>query len=115
MTDEFSSREIAEYDWVIFWGSEHTVLHAPAKFVDPDYHAFDDNGSTECGRFGRISIPGIFTRAEARRCKRCCLATGMPDGVGSPKNGTDVCRSVMHARWAKFMDSHEPNLTLEGL
>ena len=48
-----------------------------------------------CGRMAAcVSIPGMFTRMGAERCKGCCRATGMPEGTGSPKND-DACRVLL--------------------
>jgi hypothetical protein len=48
-----------------------------------------------CGRAAAcVSIPGMFTRMGAERCKGCCRATGMPQGKGSPKND-EACRVVL--------------------
>ena len=51
-------------------------------------------GRTDCGIETELSVPGIFTRMTAQRCRRCCAATGMPQGAGSPKND-DTCREVL--------------------
>jgi len=48
-----------------------------------------------CGRVAvGVSIPGMFTRMGAERCKGCCRAMGMPAGRGSPKND-DACRAIL--------------------
>lgn len=40
-----------------------------------------------CGRMAAcVSIPGLFTRMGAERCRGCCRALGYPIGRGSPKN-----------------------------
>lgn len=70
------------------------VLHAPVDWDDPDYHASDSNALTACGRKGLGLIPGIFSRMGRPRCRRCCAATGLPDGTGSPKND-DACRAIL--------------------
>ncbi len=78
------SRELAEWDWVVTrsWNR----LHAPAEWDDPEGDGYDEEGATACGRRGWLSIPGLFTRMGAERCKHCCRMTGFPQGVGSPKN-----------------------------
>ena len=43
-------------------------------------------GETACGRSGRLSMPGVFSRMGAPRCKRCCRKTGVPPGNGAPFN-----------------------------
>ena len=50
--------------------------------------------TTACGRRLTVMVPGIFTRTGAQRCRRCCEATGMPDGTGSPKNDPR-CRALL--------------------
>lgn len=92
-------REIAEWDWVRLGDGD--VLHAVrtitnADTVDDDWYA---DGSTECGRSGDMHIPGMFSRMAARRCRRCCVATGMPQGNQSPKND-DACRARVEGRIA---------------
>lgn len=51
-----------------------------------------------CGRTAAlVCIPGLFTRLGAPRCRGCCRATGLPPGLGSPKND-DACRAVLGLR-----------------
>jgi hypothetical protein len=89
------SREIAEWDWVVTrtW----RVLHAPAVWDDPDENMSVQDGRTVCGVSGYLSIPGLFSRMGKPRCARCCKATGMPPGKGSPKND-DGCRPLVEER-----------------
>lgn len=51
-----------------------------------------------CGRVAReLCIPGLFSRSRLDglpRCSGCCRATGMPPGLGSPKND-DRCREFL--------------------
>jgi len=51
-------------------------------------------GRTTCGVRTVLAVPGIVTRMAAPRCRRCCAATGMPSGVGSPKNDP-ACRRLL--------------------
>lgn len=41
-----------------------------------------------------VSIPGLFARMGAMRCRRCCKAKGFPEGKGSPKNDV-ACRVIL--------------------
>jgi hypothetical protein len=43
-------------------------------------------GTTACGRSGRLDMPGIFSRMGAPRCKQCCKKVGIPAGKGAPAN-----------------------------
>lgn len=93
-------REIAEWDWVLL-GYHGETLHAIGSLTngdtaDDDWHG---DGDTACGRFGRMVIPGLFSRMGASRCKRCCKVTGMPQGAQSPKN-IDECRPIVERRIA---------------
>jgi hypothetical protein len=87
-------RELGEWDW---WQFENgAVLHHAAVEPDPAFETSGD-GTTACGRKGRLYIPGLFTRMDAMRCARCCTAVGFPQGKGSPKNDRR-CRRLVRAR-----------------
>ena len=43
-------------------------------------------GSTACGKIGRLSMPGVLSRMHAPRCARCCRLVGIPTGHGEPFN-----------------------------
>lgn len=95
MTSEW--RQFAEWDWVRIGRGD--ILHAVGELDNADT-ADDDwfgEGATECGRKGIMRIPGLFSRMGAKRCGRCCKATGMPQGSQSPKN-VDACRPIAEAR-----------------
>jgi hypothetical protein len=54
-------------------------------------------GITACGLSGRLGMPGLFSRMDAPRCKRCCKKVGIPYGNGAPFNDkslTEEQRSV---------------------
>lgn len=92
--------EITEWDWTLL-GVRGQVLHAVgsltnAATADDDWHG---DGTTACGRDGRMLIPGIFTRMSAKRCARCCEILRMPYGIGSPKNDKG-CRPIVEGRLA---------------
>jgi hypothetical protein len=93
--DPLASRTVAEWDWVVT--KSYSRLHAPLDWDDPEYHACVDDGRTACGLSGWLSIPGIFTRMGAMRCRHCCRMTRMPPGKGSPKND-DACRPLVEQR-----------------
>jgi hypothetical protein len=89
-------REVAEWDWVVLpsWNR----LHAPEEWDDPHEEMRDDRGKTVCGRRGPLSIPGVFSRMGLPRCRHCCRMTGMPQGVGSPRNDA-ACRPLVAQRY----------------
>jgi hypothetical protein len=92
-------RELAEWDWVVF--DTGRKLHA-VKTID---HEDDDGcwarGTSVCGRVQTFWVPGLLTRMGAQRCQMCCRRTGMPQGVGSPKND-DACRPLVEKRLAEL-------------
>lgn len=90
-------RQLAEVDWLVVEDEEH--LHAFGRSEDPAATEVDWGGPgvTVCGLTGWLSIPGLFTRMGETRCSACCEATGMPVGVGSPKNDA-TCEAVWRAR-----------------
>lgn len=91
-------REFAEWDWVVSPTGE--VLHALASLDDEEQCERDWGGAgrSVCGLYSDWwSIPGIFTRMGAMRCKRCCTVLRYPQGQGSPKND-DKCRPLVEAR-----------------
>lgn len=89
------SGEVAEWDWIVTGRWDR--LHAPEKWDDPDYGAYDEEAVTACGLTGWFSIPGVFTRMGAPRCAHCCRIRGYPRGNGSPKND-DAIRPLVEAR-----------------
>src|SRR6266536_1734891 len=97
--DPMASRTVVEWDWVVT--KSYSRLHAPLIWEDPDYHAWVEDGRTVCGLTGELHIPGIFSRTGLPRCFFCCLAVGMPQGVGSPKND-DACRPLVEQRIAAW-------------
>lgn len=90
--------ELAEWDWMLT--EVGTVLHHLARFDDPGQAEVNwgGPGRTTCGLQTKwLSIPGLLTRMEAKRCERCCRAVGYPLGYGSPKND-DALRPLVEAR-----------------
>ena len=97
--------EVAEWDWLIF-NSTWSHLHAPADDVILRRDAVECGG-TECGRSGELAVPGLFSRDAKHglpRCLQCCRRTGMPPGLGSPKNGSKRCRAIAALRIQKRAD-----------
>ena len=80
-------------DWINF--GRCTRLHSPASFdVDVDDWCATDV-TTACERHtDRAFIPGIGARLAMPRCARCCAATDLPQGIGSPKNDLE-CRRIL--------------------
>jgi hypothetical protein len=110
VTDYTGGRNIAEYDWCYTFVTDCTgrceehdghcdcisrELHAPS-----DVSAWDDwdgdqvLGPALCGIGVSQTIPGMFDRMGADRCKDCCDRLGYPHGVGSPKND-QACRDML--------------------
>lgn len=93
--------ELAEWDWVT--DGKSRCLHHLAS-IEGTVADWDDcaggPGVASCGRVGEWwTIPGLFTRMGANRCRSCCKAVGYPWGKGSPKND-DACRPLVEARLA---------------
>ena len=88
-------RTTAEWDWVEFPNGE--ALHAPLWTFSEDEDGCHADGFVACRRGGRLWIPGLGARLSAPRCKQCCRAVGIPEGVGSPKND-DALRPFIEAR-----------------
>lgn len=43
-----------------------------------------------CGRRFAASLPGIFSRMGAPRCRGCCTRLGLPQGDGAPVNDVEL-------------------------
>jgi hypothetical protein len=54
-------------------------------------------GTTACGRSGRLGMPGLFSRMGAPRCKQCCGRVGVLEGRGVPYND-EALSDKMRAR-----------------
>lgn len=109
VTSNINGRTIAEYDWceavirVCTCDDDEVCrctdesLHAPSPDVADEFNDWDGDpitGATACGIGQTLSIPGPFSRMGCQRCPRCCELTGMPQGVGSPKND-EACRALL--------------------
>ncbi len=96
----FKPRRIAEWDWLIPNSLKlPNLIHAPKRWRPDDEEAYDEDAVTECGLRAGMEIPGVLTRMGSPRCAACCHQTGMPTGVGSPKND-EACRRVVERRIA---------------
>lgn len=103
-TPDRARLRLADFDWVITQHGDslhHPTLPADlAADLDDDgtlgiEHPLDNPILLDCGRqVPAVLIPGLFTRLGAMRCTRCCKATGMPPGKGSPKNDA-ACRALL--------------------
>ena len=101
---------IADYDWcnvLMFECSDdecggddglcdctHPTIHAPSKTARSDFDDWDGSvvrGESLCGIGWGLEIPGIFSRMGVERCTECCQRSGLPEGIGSPKNDVE-CR-----------------------
>ena len=48
-----------------------------------------------CGEVAaRAHIPSLMSRLGAPRCPGCCAASGLPEGIGSPRND-HACRALL--------------------
>jgi len=99
MTDLYTP----DFDWLVT--ASYTRLHhatltrQQAKQCEHDGGIYDDPVKLDCGyTASTVHIPGVFSRGGfgtgLPRCKRCCKATGLPEGNGSPKND-DECRRIL--------------------
>lgn len=103
-TPDLPRRRLADLDWVITPSGGR--LHHTSQ---PDHLAeqLEDNGyldslatggytvGLDCGRqAARVDIPGVLSRMSVPRCARCCTATGMPRGLGSPRNDP-ACQALL--------------------
>jgi hypothetical protein len=61
-------------------------LHRVSSIEWEDGEMIYGEGATVCGQVGQLSMPGIFSRMGAPRCKACCRALGLPEGDGAPYN-----------------------------
>lgn len=105
-----SRPNIADYDWLLAFTTDctghcetgdcdciHPQLHAPhpdIRHTWDDWDYSDIEGPTACGIGIRSMIPGFGSRLSCIRCTECCRLTGLPPGVGSPKND-QTCRAIL--------------------
>jgi hypothetical protein len=93
--------DLARVDWVV--GASWNRLHALGQDLTAGQRDALEDYEVQCpgpvrfacGRVGAYaSIPGLLSRMGKPRCQGCCRATGLPEGVGSPKND-DECRALL--------------------
>lgn len=101
---------IADYDWCDVRISDctgsceigddgecdcfHAKIHAPSEGARSEFDDWDGSlvhAKSLCGIGMGLGIPGVFSRMGAERCTECCQLSGLPEGVGSPKNDAE-CR-----------------------
>ena len=83
---------LGDDDWIWRWlhvaSGRTNVLHRIAAPFDPAGHepwqAIE--AWTMCGRLMGLRVPGMESRLGAPRCRRCCRASGTPEGYGNPYN-----------------------------
>lgn len=78
-------QELARLNWVAAGRTD--LLHAvvSATYDDGDWQIRDV--ILACGlQRPWVVIPGVCSRLELSRCKKCCKALGYPRGIGSPRN-----------------------------
>lgn len=51
-----------------------------------DYDGIAGQGDPVCGLSCDVVMPGIFSRMDLKRCRRCCRSVGTPPGYGAPFN-----------------------------
>lgn len=61
------------------------LIHRVSEIDEPEDEPRGP-GVAVCGRRGFLSMPGIFSRMGAARCRDCCRALGLPPGEGAPYN-----------------------------
>jgi hypothetical protein len=74
--------------WVQFLGGARLHRLSRAAWDAPD-EMVAGHGLAVCGRRGRMSMPGIFSRMDAQRCPACCRALCIPNGNGAPFNALE--------------------------
>jgi hypothetical protein len=75
-------------DWRARWlvTPRGSTLHRVSSISWDDGEEIAGYGTTACARFERLSMPGLFGRMSAPRCRLCCLVAGVPTGDGAPFN-----------------------------
>lgn len=105
-----ASINLADYDWCeVFMfactgrcdsdGCDccHSKIHAPSADARGKFDDWDGSvvrGTSLCGIGVGLTIPGPISRMGGDRCDHCCELSGMPKGVGSPKNDPE-CRKKL--------------------
>lgn len=70
--------------WLQFDSGVH--LHRVAEIRWDDRDRIRGIGTSVCGRFGPMSMPGMLSRLEAPRCRQCCRSLRIEPGAGNPYN-----------------------------
>jgi hypothetical protein len=70
--------------WLVF--ADWKRLHRVATIEWEDGDRISGQAVSACGRSGRMSMPGLFSRMGLTRCHKCCTAAGVPLGDGAPHN-----------------------------
>lgn len=93
-----------DYNWLTCSDKEDLLHHAHlsrkrAKRCQNNGGIYDEPVTLDCGlTVTTVLIPGMSARGGfgggLPRCKKCCAATGLPEGTGSPKN-SDECRRIL--------------------
>jgi hypothetical protein len=90
---------IGRYDWYVT--ATGTVLHAVTAFTQVHREDMARDWAVlhpvrlACGQMAAgVFIPGLFTRGNAMRCRKCCRKLRFPEGEGSPKNDPE-CRKIL--------------------
>lgn len=76
-------------DWRMRWWQKQRggpTLHRVAAITFADSDRISGQGATACGEFTGMSMPGTYSRMCAKRCRKCCLVAGVPEGEGAPFN-----------------------------
>jgi len=86
--DRLDAKKVHDDEW---WDESNTHIGRRRLYDEPI--------KLSCGQtVTQVNIPGVFSRGGfgggLPRCKRCCKATGLPEGNGSPKND-DECRRIL--------------------
>jgi hypothetical protein len=75
-------------DWRKRWMQlrDNGTLHRVAAITWADSDEIGGHGTTACGRFAELHMPGVISRMAATRCRLCCLVAKVPPGEGAPFN-----------------------------
>lgn len=92
-----SELSIVDTHWLVT--ATGTYFHHAALPPDDLLDLVDDgalyNVKFDCGRRAPVAYtPGVLERQSTPRCPRCCKATGLPKGNGTPHNDPE-CRRLL--------------------